>query len=78
MICVHFLFLDFSFSVCICNVKYESEGAIFEWIAVNILFGMFGLFAAEFRHIDCCKLIVQKTALKTDGCPSSVEFNSAV
>ncbi|XP_037544413.1 modulator of macroautophagy TMEM150B [Nematolebias whitei] len=62
--------------VCICNIEYESEGAICEWIAVNTLFGMFGLFAAEFRHIDSCKLTVQKTALKTDGCPSSVEINS--
>lgn len=76
VICVYVLLLDFSFPVCIFNIEYESEGAICEWIAILLFFGLFALFAAEFRHIDCCKLTVQKSALNTDDCPVSVEKNN--
>ncbi|KAF3846699.1 hypothetical protein F7725_003777 [Dissostichus mawsoni] len=33
------------------------------WALVMLFFGLFGLFAAEFRHIDCHQLTIQKPSL---------------
>uniref|UniRef100_A0A3Q3B092 Transmembrane protein 150B n=1 Tax=Kryptolebias marmoratus TaxID=37003 RepID=A0A3Q3B092_KRYMA len=74
--CVHVLFLDFSFPVCFFNLWYESAGATSEWLAVVVFFLLFGLFAAEFRHVDYCRLTVQRPALESDCCAGSVETNS--
>ncbi|KAL4658169.1 transmembrane protein 150B-like [Arapaima gigas] len=42
------------------NQQLRSAAAICEWVAVMSFFVLFALFAAEFRHIDCCRLTVQK------------------
>ncbi|XP_057203039.1 modulator of macroautophagy TMEM150B [Triplophysa rosa] len=47
------------------NVKYRSEAAICEWFLVMCFFALFGVFAAEFRHIDFHKFTVQKEGMKT-------------
>jgi len=36
-----------------------------EWALVMCFFALFGIFAAEFRHIDFHKLTVQKNGMKT-------------
>uniref|UniRef100_A0A8C9W8B5 Transmembrane protein 150B n=1 Tax=Scleropages formosus TaxID=113540 RepID=A0A8C9W8B5_SCLFO len=41
------------------NNHLRSAAAICEWLAVMSFFMLFGLFAAEFRHIDCHRLTVQ-------------------
>nr|XP_023652616.1 modulator of macroautophagy TMEM150B [Paramormyrops kingsleyae] len=41
--------------------ELRSASAICEWALVMSFFLLFGLFAAEFRHIDCHRLIVQPT-----------------
>ncbi|XP_055050578.2 modulator of macroautophagy TMEM150B [Misgurnus anguillicaudatus] len=43
---------------------YRSEAAICEWALVMCFFALFGVFAAEFRHIDLHKLTVQKEGMK--------------
>ncbi|XP_062841117.1 modulator of macroautophagy TMEM150B [Trichomycterus rosablanca] len=45
------------------NTGYRSAAAMCEWALVMIFFMLFGLFAAEFRHIDFQKLYVQKAGL---------------
>ncbi|KAM9346038.1 modulator of macroautophagy TMEM150B [Symphorus nematophorus] len=45
---------------------YPSAAAVCEWALVMLFFCLFGLFAAEFRHIDCHHLTVQKQALLKD------------
>ncbi|KAJ8371449.1 hypothetical protein AAFF_G00310480 [Aldrovandia affinis] len=40
--------------------NFRSTAAICEWLAVMAFFFLFGLFGAEFRHIDCHQLTVQK------------------
>ncbi|XP_036407907.1 modulator of macroautophagy TMEM150B [Megalops cyprinoides] len=42
------------------NNDYRSGAAICEWLAVMAFFVLFGLFATEFRHINCHQLTVQK------------------
>ncbi|KAJ8337713.1 hypothetical protein SKAU_G00366790 [Synaphobranchus kaupii] len=39
---------------------FRSSAAVCEWLAVMVFFFLFGLFGAEFRHIDCHRLTVQK------------------
>lgn len=39
---------------------FRSEAAMCEWALVMCFFLLFGAFAAEFRHIDCHQLTVQK------------------
>lgn len=55
-----------------------SAAAICEWILVMLFFCLFGLFAAEFRHVDCHQLTVQKGALERDHRPSTIEVNGYV
>lgn len=57
---------------------FRSGAAVCEWILVMLFFCLFGLFAAEFRHIDCHRLTIQKQALMKDFDPASVERNSYV
>ncbi|XP_076020701.1 modulator of macroautophagy TMEM150B [Genypterus blacodes] len=45
------------------NTGNRSSGAVCEWLLVMLFFCLFGLFAAEFRHMDCHVLTVQKRAL---------------
>ncbi|XP_051994428.1 modulator of macroautophagy TMEM150B-like [Xyrauchen texanus] len=49
------------------KIGYRSEAAFSEWALVTCFFALFGIFAAEFRHIDFHKLTVQKEGLKTDN-----------
>lgn len=56
------------------NVGYRSAAAVCEWALVMVFFCLFGLFAAEFRHIDFHRLTVQKQGLKSDR-PTSIEIN---
>lgn len=51
--------------VVLANTGYRSEAAMCEWALVMAFFCLFGLFAAEFRHIDCHYLTVQRQVLKT-------------
>uniref|UniRef100_A0A3Q3J0C3 CWH43-like N-terminal domain-containing protein n=2 Tax=Monopterus albus TaxID=43700 RepID=A0A3Q3J0C3_MONAL len=48
------------------NTGHRSEAAVCEWTLAMLFFCLFGLFAAEFRHIDCHRLTVQKRALRTN------------
>ncbi|KAM7372284.1 hypothetical protein PAMP_009463 [Pampus punctatissimus] len=57
------------------NTGYTSGAAICEWALVMLFFCLFGLFAAEFRHIDCHHLTVQKHALRNKGSPPPEEMN---
>ncbi|XP_070836771.1 modulator of macroautophagy TMEM150B [Chaetodon trifascialis] len=56
------------------NVSYPSVAALCEWALVMIYFCLFGLFAAEFRHVDFHRLTVQKQGLKNNP-PASVIMN---
>ncbi|XP_035510590.1 modulator of macroautophagy TMEM150B [Morone saxatilis] len=58
------------------NTDYPSEAAVCEWALVMVFFLLFGLFAAEFRHIDCHHLTVQKQAPGNDCSTPSIEINS--
>ncbi|XP_073349683.1 modulator of macroautophagy TMEM150B [Pagrus major] len=60
------------------NIGYPSAAAMCEWILVMLFFCLFGLFAAEFRHIDCHQLTVQKEALENDHRPSTILVNTSV
>uniref|UniRef100_A0A672YBM0 Zgc:123244 n=1 Tax=Sphaeramia orbicularis TaxID=375764 RepID=A0A672YBM0_9TELE len=55
-----------------------SPAAVCEWALVMFFFCLFGLFAAEFRHIDCHNLTVQSQTLMNDSGPSVIETNSHV
>ncbi|XP_022612768.1 transmembrane protein 150B [Seriola dumerili] len=57
---------------------YRSGAAVCEWALVMLFFCLFGLFAAEFRHIDCHQLTVQKQALRDGRSPASIEVNGYV
>ncbi|XP_068193604.1 modulator of macroautophagy TMEM150B isoform X2 [Antennarius striatus] len=46
--------------VVLLNTGYRSESAVCEWALVMVFFCLFGLFAEEFRQIDCHHLTVQK------------------
>ncbi|XP_070780066.1 modulator of macroautophagy TMEM150B [Enoplosus armatus] len=58
------------------NTGHSSVAAVCEWALVLLFFCLFGFFAAEFRHIDCLHLTVQKQALESS--PASVEINGNV
>ncbi|XP_054464010.1 modulator of macroautophagy TMEM150B [Anoplopoma fimbria] len=60
------------------NTGSPSEAAVCEWALVMLFFCLFGLFAAEFRHIDCHRLTIQKQALGDGRSPASVEINGHV
>nr|XP_046271639.1 modulator of macroautophagy TMEM150B isoform X2 [Scatophagus argus] len=64
--------------VVLLNTGYPSWAAVCEWASVMTFFCLFGLFAAEFRHIDCHLLTVQKQALNNNHSPGSVEVNVSV
>lgn len=46
------------------SAGFPSEAAMCEWALVMCFFALFGIFAAEFRHIDFHKLTVQKKGMK--------------
>ncbi|XP_041864817.1 modulator of macroautophagy TMEM150B [Melanotaenia boesemani] len=50
-------------------ITYHYEAAVCEWALTMLFFVLFGLFAAEFRHIDCYRFTVQKQALKKVSSP---------
>lgn len=50
--------------VVLANTGYRSEAAMCEWALVMAFFCLFGLFAAEFRHMDTHYLTVQRHVLK--------------
>uniref|UniRef100_A0A3B4YDS3 Transmembrane protein 150B n=1 Tax=Seriola lalandi dorsalis TaxID=1841481 RepID=A0A3B4YDS3_SERLL len=56
----------------------HSGAAVCEWVLVMLFFCLFGLFAAEFRHIDCHRLTVQKQALRDDCSPATIAVNCYV
>ncbi|XP_068435521.1 modulator of macroautophagy TMEM150B [Clinocottus analis] len=60
------------------NTVSPSAAAVCEWALVMCIFCLFGLFAAEFRHIDGHHLIVQKAAGGSDRSAASVEINPYV
>ncbi|XP_072549996.1 modulator of macroautophagy TMEM150B [Salminus brasiliensis] len=51
------------------NIGYRSEAAICEWAAVMSFFVLFGVFTAEFRHIDFHELHVQHEAKSSSDFP---------
>lgn len=57
------------------NTGHHSAAAMCEWALVMVFFCLFGLFAAEFRHIDCHKLTVQRHVLKPHDDSISVIAN---
>ncbi|KAL3987400.1 NLR family CARD domain-containing protein 3 [Sarotherodon galilaeus] len=56
----------------------SSGAAACEWILVMSFFCLFGLFAAEFRHIDCHSLTVQKQMFTNDRSHASMQMNGYV
>ncbi|KAI3360092.1 hypothetical protein L3Q82_014399 [Scortum barcoo] len=60
------------------NTGHSSGAAMCEWALVMLFFCLFGLFATEFRHIDCHQLTVQKQSLENDCSRATVEFNGYV
>ncbi|CAI5674694.1 modulator of macroautophagy TMEM150B [Oreochromis niloticus] len=56
----------------------SSGAAACEWILVMSFFCLFGLFAAEFRHIDCHSLTVQKQMFTNDRSHASIQMNGYV
>uniref|UniRef100_A0A673YLI6 Transmembrane protein 150B n=1 Tax=Salmo trutta TaxID=8032 RepID=A0A673YLI6_SALTR len=48
------------------DTGYRSMASISEWALAMCFFVLFGLFASEFRHIDCHRLTVQNQGLKQD------------
>lgn len=56
--------------VVLANTGHHSAAAMCEWALVMVFFCLFGLFAAEFRHIDCHHLTVQRSVLKP--CTNSI------
>uniref|UniRef100_A0A672Y3P5 Zgc:123244 n=1 Tax=Sphaeramia orbicularis TaxID=375764 RepID=A0A672Y3P5_9TELE len=65
-------------SILYMNTDRPSPAAVCEWALVMFFFCLFGLFAAEFRHIDCHNLTVQSQTLMNDSGPSVIETNSHV
>ncbi|KAL7850442.1 hypothetical protein SRHO_G00197910 [Serrasalmus rhombeus] len=55
------------------NLGYRSAGAICEWAAVMCFFVLFGVFTAEFRHIDFHKLHVQRDGFSKSGSDLTME-----
>lgn len=60
------------------NTGHPSAAAVCEWALVMLFFCLFGLFTAEFRHIDFHHLTVQKQALENDCSPAAIEVNGYV
>lgn len=61
-----FILLSLTLSVfALHSTGFPSEAAMCEWALVMCFFALFGVFAAEFRHIDFHKLTVQKKGMKT-------------
>uniref|UniRef100_A0A8C2ZDR5 Transmembrane protein 150B n=1 Tax=Cyclopterus lumpus TaxID=8103 RepID=A0A8C2ZDR5_CYCLU len=60
------------------NTGSPSWAAVCEWALVMLVFCLFGLFAAEFRHIDCHQLTVQRAALADQRNTASLEVNGYV
>lgn len=60
------------------NTGHPSGAAVCEWALVMLFFCLFGLFAAEFRHINGHHLTVQKHAVGNDCSPASIEMNGHV
>ncbi|AWP18644.1 Transmembrane protein 150 [Scophthalmus maximus] len=60
------------------NRGFPSEAAACEWTLVMLFFCLFGLFAAEFRHIDCHHLTVQTRAGRSDCSPATLKVNGYV
>ncbi|XP_078126596.1 modulator of macroautophagy TMEM150B [Sander vitreus] len=56
---------------------FHSGAAVCEWALVMLFFSQFGLFAAEFRHINC-HLTVQEQAIGNDCSLASTESNGHV
>ncbi|TRY84783.1 hypothetical protein DNTS_025211 [Danionella cerebrum] len=54
------------------SVGFRSEAAMCEWALVMCFFALFGVFAAEFRHIHFHKLTVQREGLKVSNHTSSI------
>ncbi|XP_022524237.1 modulator of macroautophagy TMEM150B [Astyanax mexicanus] len=51
------------------NIGYRSEAAVCEWAAVMGFFVLFGVFTAEFRHIDFHELHVQRESKINNAMP---------
>lgn len=62
--------------VALANTGHSSAAAMCEWALVMAFFCLFGLFAAEFRHIDCHRLTVQRHDLKTRANSMTVFANT--
>ncbi|XP_050929639.1 LOW QUALITY PROTEIN: modulator of macroautophagy TMEM150B [Lates calcarifer] len=77
MCCILCTILVIAMSVLL-KTGYRSWAAVCEWVLVMFFFCLFGLFTAEFRHIDCHHLTVQNQALRGDCCPASIEMNGYV
>ncbi|XP_036069229.1 modulator of macroautophagy TMEM150B isoform X1 [Oryzias melastigma] len=59
-------------------IDYISGLTVCEFALAMVIFILFGLFAVEFRHIECHVLIVQKTLLKDEKNLESVKANFTV
>uniref|UniRef100_A0A3Q1HMQ6 CWH43-like N-terminal domain-containing protein n=1 Tax=Anabas testudineus TaxID=64144 RepID=A0A3Q1HMQ6_ANATE len=67
-----------AFASILSSCLYPSPAAVCEWTLVMLFFCLFGLFAVEFKHIDCHRLTVQKRALETDCFSASIFNNTRV
>ncbi|XP_031176585.1 modulator of macroautophagy TMEM150B [Sander lucioperca] len=56
---------------------FHSGAAVCEWAMVMLFFGLFSLFATEFRHINC-QLTVRESAIRNDYSSSSTEIHDHV
>lgn len=61
--------------VVLANTGHRSAAAMCEWALVMAFFCLFGLFVAEFRHIDSHSLTVQRHVLKPHSGTISVVTN---
>ncbi|XP_046721559.1 modulator of macroautophagy TMEM150B isoform X2 [Silurus meridionalis] len=57
------------------NIGYRSEAAMCEWALVMCFFMLFGIFSAEFRHIDFHQLHVQNEGLNKSTLESPAQHN---
>lgn len=60
------------------NTGHRSAAAMCEWALAMLLFCLFGLFVAEFRHIDGHRLTVQRKVLKTRSNSVAVVTNNCL
>ncbi|CAL1588830.1 unnamed protein product [Knipowitschia caucasica] len=61
--------------VVLARTGHRSAAALCEWALVMLFFCLFGLFGAEFRHMDCHQLKVQRHVLQSHCSPVSVVSN---